>query len=311
MDILDSLSLEGDLVVDEVLDVVEVDLTGNTLTKGLDQNAHILLGELGTELLESLNGLPVLLKRCLILIELEDAHHERLNLSKALGILSLELFGILNNLLEDLVRIVNEHIEVGILILDLSGEILNPSFPLDLPLRNLGREELEFVLIGLEFVGGLGLLDLKILGGHLSCPDIGAESSELLLDVIHLLVLTGEGVDVVGDGVGVLLNHSGHGLSVVLKLGELRIADSVTEAGIGAAEVILGGQKRESVFLLDLVMMRKIVLWMIYFFTKLPVDDVGEGFSHEPMTLGCRGCLSNMGEGNDAEKNDCFELHFS
>lgn len=52
VNILDSLSLEGDLVADEVLNVVEVDLTSNTLTKCLDQNAHVLLRELSTELLE-------------------------------------------------------------------------------------------------------------------------------------------------------------------------------------------------------------------------------------------------------------------
>lgn len=71
------------------------------MSESFDHDGHVRVGELFSKFRESLNGLPVLLKRVLILVELEDAHHVRLDLLEAVGIVDLEFLGVLDNCLKD------------------------------------------------------------------------------------------------------------------------------------------------------------------------------------------------------------------
>ena len=110
---------------------------------------------------------------------------------------------------------------------------------MDLPLGDFFGEDGEHLLILVKFGLGLNLFNVKILLGHLRSSDIGSESSQLLLDLVDLGELSSQRLDEVLESIGVLSNQSGHSLCVVLKLGELGVADPVTEAGFATAEVIL------------------------------------------------------------------------
>lgn len=67
------------------------------MSESFDHDGHVRVGELFSKFRESLNGLPVLLKRVLILVELEDAHHVRLDLIETVRIISFEELGILDD----------------------------------------------------------------------------------------------------------------------------------------------------------------------------------------------------------------------
>ena len=78
------------------------------MSESFDHDGHVRVGKLFSKFRESLNGLPVLLKRVLILVELEDAHHVRLDLLEAVGIVGLEFLGVLDNCLKDDISLIGD-----------------------------------------------------------------------------------------------------------------------------------------------------------------------------------------------------------
>lgn len=118
-------------------------------------------------------------------------------------------------------------------------------------------------LIFVEFVLSLSLGNVKIFLSDLSLSDIRSESSKFLVNLGDLTKLSSQLLDVVLENVGVLTSESGHGLGMILELGELGVADSVSKACFATTEVILDWEQLESILFLDVV-------------TELPVDDVIE-----------------------------------
>jgi len=194
---------------------------------------------------------------------LEDAHHVRLDLLEAVGIVDLEFLGILDNLLEDDISLL---LEVGDFLISCrnpSGETFDPGLPKFLSGGDLLSHDGELFLIFGKFVLSFSLGDVKIFLSDLGLSDVGSESGEFLFNLGDLSELSSQLLDVVLEDIGVLTSESGHGLSMILELGELGVADSVSKASFATTEVILDREQLESILFLDVV-------------TELPVDDVIE-----------------------------------
>ena len=136
VDLLDSIGFDRDRVGDETMEVVEVDFLGNSLSEGFDEDGHVGVGELLSKFRETLQSLSVLLKGVLILVELEDAHHVRLDLCEAVGVVFLEFLGVLDNSLEDDISFLLEMSNLSILSSNSAGETFDPDLPLFLSFRN-------------------------------------------------------------------------------------------------------------------------------------------------------------------------------